>query len=132
MVLADRGRDARPPAAAQPAKASAAVKIDFRALTDDGQQVSDLKAEEITLKVNGKPRQIQSLGVFHTAAAADPSPGGSALPPPYATNAVGRNGRVIHVLIDDDSITPGREGQMQGGHAPARRRSWRPATCSAC
>ena len=79
----------------QPAKASAAVKIDFRALTDEGQQVGDLKAEDITLKVNGKPRQIHSLGVFHTAAAADPSPGGSALPPPYATNAVGRNGRVM-------------------------------------
>jgi hypothetical protein len=100
-------------AGAQSAKASAAVKIDFRALTDEGQQVGDLKADEITLKVNGKPRQIQSLGVSHTTAAADPSPGGSALPPPYATNAVGKNGRVIHVLIDDDSITPGREGQMR-------------------
>jgi hypothetical protein len=93
----------------QAAKASAAVKIDFRALTDEGQQVTDLKADEITLKVNGKPRQIQTLGVFHGAAAAGPSPGGSALPPPYATNAVGKNGRVIHVLVDDDSITPGRE-----------------------
>lgn len=98
--------------AAQPAKA-AAVKIDFRALTDEGQQVTDLKPDEITLKVNGKPRPIQSLGVFHSAAAADPSPGGPALPPPYATNAVGRSGRVIHALIDDDSITPGREGQVR-------------------
>lgn len=97
---------------AQSAKASTAVKIDFRALTEEGQQVTDLKPDEITLKVNGKLRQLQSLGVFH-AAAADPSPGGSALPPPYATNAVGRNGRVIHVLIDDDSITPGREGQVR-------------------
>ena len=99
-------------AAAQPAKASAAVKVDFRALTDEGQQVTDLKADEITLKVNGKPRQIQSLGVFHSTAAG-PSSGGSALPPPYATNAVGRNGRVIHVFVDDDSITPGRAGQVK-------------------
>ncbi|HEX9365976.1 MAG TPA: hypothetical protein VF921_05080 [Vicinamibacterales bacterium] len=99
-------------AAAQSPKASAAVKIDFRALTEEGQQVSDLKTDEIILKVNGKPRQIQSLGVFH-ATAADPSTGGSALPPPYATNTVGKNGRVIHALIDDDSITPGREGQLK-------------------
>jgi len=97
----------------QPARGSAAVKIDFRALTEDGQQVGDLKADEITLKVNGKPRQIQSLGAFHTVAADSPSPGGSALPPPYATNAVGRNGRVIHVLVDDDSITAGRETQVR-------------------
>jgi hypothetical protein len=96
----------------QPAKASSAVKIDFRALTDDGQQVTDLKPEEITLKVNGKPRQIQSLGVFHTVAAGA-APGGSALPPPYATNAVGKSGRVIHILIDDDSITPGREAPIR-------------------
>lgn len=95
-------------AGAQPAKAGAAVKIDFRALTDEGQAVTDLKAGEITLKVNGKPRQIQSLGVSHSSAAG-PSAGGSSLPPPYATNAVGKNGRVIHVLVDDDSITPGRE-----------------------
>ena len=99
------------PAGQQPARASSAVKIDFRALTDEGQQVSDLKAEEITLKVNGKVRQIQSLGVFHSAAA--DAPRGSALPPPYATNAVGRSGRVIHVLVDDDSITPGREGLVK-------------------
>jgi hypothetical protein len=101
-----------PPATAQPARASAGVKIDFRALTEDGQQVADLKAEEVTLKVNGKPRQIQSLGRFQVAAT-DATPGESALPPPYATNAVGRNGRVIHVLVDDDSITPGREAQVR-------------------
>jgi hypothetical protein len=96
------------PARAQSAKASAAVKIDFRALTEEGgQQVTDLKPEEVTLKVNGKPRQIQTLGVFHGAAAGPPS--SSALPPPYATNAVGKTGRVIHVLVDDDSISPGRE-----------------------
>jgi hypothetical protein len=103
---------AKASAGRQPAKASAVVKIDFRALTEDGQQVSDLKPDEIILKVNGKPRQIQSLGVFH-AVASDPAPGGSALPPPYATNAIGKNGRMIHALIDDDSITPGREGQVK-------------------
>jgi hypothetical protein len=101
-------------AAAQGAKAGAPVKIDFRALTEDGQQVTDLKPDEITLKVNGKARQIQSLGVFHAVAAdGSPSPGGSALPPPYATNAGGHTGRVIHVLVDDDSIAPGREGQVR-------------------
>ena len=100
------------PAAAQPAKASATVKVDFRALTEEGQQVGDLKPDEITLKVNGKPRKIQSLGLFR-ASAGDPAPGGSALPPPYATNAAGRSGRVIHVLVDDDSITPGREIQVK-------------------
>lgn len=99
-------------ASAQPAKASATVRIDFRALTDDGQQVSDLKADEVTLKINGKPRPIQTLSRFQSAASGPPS-GGSVLPPPYATNVVGQNGRVIHILIDDESIAPGREGQFR-------------------
>jgi hypothetical protein len=41
---------------AQPAKATA-VRIDFRALTEEGQQVTDLKTDEITLKVNGRPER---------------------------------------------------------------------------
>ena len=95
------------PRAAQPANAGT-IRIDFRALTDEGQQVSDLKPEDVTLKVNGKPRQIQSLSVFR-GPASDSATGGSTFPPPYATNVVGREGRVIHLLIDDDSIAPGRE-----------------------
>ena len=98
-------------AAAQAAK-TPAVRVDFRALTDDGSQISDLKAEDITLKVNGKMRQIQSLSLFRTTGEGGAT-GGPILPPPYATNAVGVNGRVLHILIDDDSIAPGREGQMK-------------------
>jgi hypothetical protein len=99
-------------ATAQPVKASAPVRIDFRALTDEGQQVTDLKPEEVVLKVNGKPRQIQSLSVFR-GGASGAATGGSAFPPPYATNAVGNVGRVIHLLIDDDSIAPGRETEVR-------------------
>ena len=55
------------PAGEQSAKASSGVKIDLRALTDEGQPVTDLKAEELTLKVNGKPRPIQSLAASHSA-----------------------------------------------------------------
>jgi hypothetical protein len=96
-------------AAAQPGKSGPPGRIDFRALTDNGEQVTDLKVEDLTLKVNGKPRAIQSLSVFHSAAGA----GEAVLPPPYATNVVGRNGRIIYILIDDDSIAPGREEPMK-------------------
>ncbi|HYT76080.1 MAG TPA: hypothetical protein VEL79_15095 [Vicinamibacterales bacterium] len=88
------------------------IHISFRASTDEGQQVSDLKPDEISLKVGGKARQIQSL-TFYQAVALDPATGRSGLPAPYASNAVGRNGRVIHLLIDDDSIAPGRETDVQ-------------------
>lgn len=87
------------------------VRFDFRALTEDGGQVRDLKAEELSLKVNGKPRQIQSLSLFSTVP--ETSSPGAELPPPYASNAVGTTGRTIHILIDDDSIAPGRETEMR-------------------
>jgi len=101
------------PVAAAQGTTAGAVRIDFRALTEEGQQVTDLKAGDVALKVNGKPRQLQSLSVFHTAGGAAPAAPGGALPLPYASNAVGHNGRVVHLLIDDDSISPGREGQLK-------------------
>ena len=91
------------PAARAQSKGGQALRLDIRAIADDGGQVADLKAEEISLKVNGKPRKVQSLSFFRTTAESASAPG-SELPPPYATNVVGTNGRVIHILIDDDSI----------------------------
>lgn len=99
-------------ASAQSGKGGPQVRIDFRALADDGSQVADLKAEEITLKVNGKARQVQSLSLFRATGAPAASDGGS-LPVPYGTNAVSQSGRIVHILIDDDSIAPGREGQVR-------------------
>ena len=87
------------------------VRIDFRALTEGGQQVADLRPEDVSIKVNGKPRQLQSLSLVQSNAG--PAPGGAALPPPFASNAESRGSRNVHLIIDDDSISPGREGQVK-------------------
>ena len=103
-----------PATTAAQASKGAAVKIDFRALGDDGVPVADLKAEEVSLKLNGKARTIQSLSLFRAAPADGAArAAGGALPPAYATNVVGVNGRAIYILIDDDSLSPGREGQVR-------------------
>jgi len=96
----------------QAAKSGSAIRIDFRALGEDGVPVADLKAEDVSLKVSGKVRPLQTLSLFRTSAGDGPSAGGT-LPAPYASNVVGLNGRVIHILIDDDSIAPGRETQVR-------------------
>jgi len=101
---------AKAPAGEQ-AKGGPVVRIDFRALTDDGQQVADLKRDDVVLRVNGKPRQIQSL--TFVGGNTGPATGGSMLPPPFSTNTVGSAGRIIYMLVDDDSISPGREGQVK-------------------
>ena len=102
-----------PAAAAAQSGKGPQVRIDFRALADDGSQVPDLKAEDVTLKVNGKARQIHSLSLFRATGTAASPEGGSSLPAPYGSNAAGVSGRVIHMLIDDDSISPGREVQVK-------------------
>ncbi|HEY2434785.1 MAG TPA: hypothetical protein VGI12_19085 [Vicinamibacterales bacterium] len=95
--------------AAQSGKGSLPARVEFRAIGDEGQIVTDLKAPDLALKVNGKPHAIRSLTVFAATTTAPASP----LPPPYSTNTAGQGGRIIHVLIDDDSIAPGRESQVR-------------------
>jgi hypothetical protein len=101
-----------PASAAAQAKAAAPARIEFRALGEDGQVVADLKAEELSLKVNGKAKPIQSLSLTRATSDA-PAVAGSPLPPPYSTNVAGEHGRVVYLLIDDESITPGREGLIK-------------------
>jgi hypothetical protein len=91
---------------AQPATTAAPARIEFRAIGDEGQVVPDLKPADVSLKVNGKPRTIQSLSLFRATA---DTPAGPPLPAPYSTNVMGEHGRVIYLLLDDTSISPGRE-----------------------
>jgi VWFA-related protein len=98
------------PVCAQP-RAAPPLRVNFRALTDDGQQVTDLKSEELSLKINGKPRQILSLSMSQSTPRSSTT--GRGLPLPYATNTVGVNGRIFYLMIDDDSIAAGREAQMR-------------------
>jgi len=99
---------ARPDAAAQTsAELGPPVRIDFRALDENGAPVLDLIAERITLKVNGKVRQLQSLALSRIGDRG--TTGGSALPPPFATNALAHTSRVVNMLIDEESIESGRE-----------------------
>jgi len=92
-------------------KAGTPVRIDFRALTEGGQQVADLRPEDVSIRVNGKPRQLQSLSLVQSNAG--PASGAGVLPPPFASNAESRGSRNVHLIIDDDSISPGREGQVK-------------------
>src|SRR5690348_4025654 len=92
-----------PIAAAQAGRADAPARIDFRAVGEDGALITDLTRDELTLKVNGKPRPVQSLTLFQASAAMAAE---AALPPPYVSNASAARGRIVRVLVDDDSISP--------------------------
>lgn len=82
--------------------------IDFSVIGTDGSAVTDLTAKDVTLKVGGRPREITFFQLVRAdgEGAAVTAP---LLPPPYATNVTtGVGGRDILVIIDEESIAPGR------------------------
>jgi len=105
--------------AAVPARAdaqgAAPALVDFRAVTEAGDPVLDLKAEEVTLRVGGRPRPIRSLELVKVGGDTGPV-SVSPLPPPFVANtgtASGGGSREIVLILDEDSIAPGREASVR-------------------
>ena len=103
-------------AGASSAAASGLIVVDFEALMKDGTPVTDLKPEQVTLKVDGKTREIRSLEVvkLENSVTADPN---APIPPPapYGTNVVEHSAesRAVVVVIEDETILPGKETAMR-------------------
>jgi hypothetical protein len=87
------------------------VTLDFRAYAEDGQPITDLKPEELVLKINGRQKEIRVLQVVQVAAKAPA--GATPLAAPFSTNAVTDAARDVLMVFDDDSIAPGREDPMK-------------------
>jgi hypothetical protein len=99
---------ASPSAAALLDGAGPAVNVDFRAAADDGRPVLDLKREDVTLKVNGKAREIRSLQLVQFGGPPAITTGPS-MPTPFGSNAPADAGREVLFAIDDESIVAGSE-----------------------
>jgi hypothetical protein len=92
------------------------VTVSFLAVGKDGRPVADLKAEEVQLRVNGKPRTLKSLERVDATSADGAKPTGPPLPAPFGSNvpgASGSGGRTIFLLIEDASFRPGNERLMK-------------------
>lgn len=90
------------------------LAVDFVAVGANGVPVTDLKAEDVTLKVGGRTRPIRSLEYVAVADAntADGPVAGPSLRP-YGSNATPDAGRTIVLIIDQETIRPNREGSMR-------------------
>jgi hypothetical protein len=95
--------------ASQPTPAADVANIDFRVLAPDGRPVVDLKADEITLKVGGRVREIRALELVRSPDERPSSDPAAGLPPPFGTNAMGGDGHALLFVLADESIRPGRE-----------------------
>ncbi len=101
-----------PPAGA--AQAGLPVAIDFAAVSADGQPVTDLKVEELSLKVDGKARIVHTLKFIQVPGQmSGSSKPVSALPAPFSTNSAADVGRSVIIVVDDESIRAGAERSAQ-------------------
>jgi len=90
------------------------LAVDFVAVGANGTPVTDLRAEDVTLKVGGRTRPIRSLeyvAVADANTAGEPMAGPSLLP--YGSNATPDAGRTIVLIIDQETIRPNREVSMR-------------------
>jgi hypothetical protein len=107
---------------AVPTAQEGSSQVVIRAVTGDGQPVLDLKPGDVTIRVDGREREVTSLDLVRPSAAAAPAgaapaPTASSLPAPYATNeapdAGAGGGREFLIVIDDEGIGTGRESAVR-------------------
>lgn len=98
-----------PPQSGAGAASGPPARVHVFVTTADGRPVPDLLAEEVTLKVAGRTREIRSLTATRIPTATDAAKAGAAPPPPYATNRPPEDGRDILIVLDNESFGTGRE-----------------------
>jgi VWFA-related protein len=96
------------------------VAVDFLALAKDGSSVRDLMRDDVTLRVDGRARDVRSLQFVELAHARDEGVL-RATPPlamPFGSNRLADAGRAIVITVDRDSIHPGQEEPIRSavGH----------------
>lgn len=106
----------RAPSASQQAPApppeAELVSMDFIALGPDGRPVKDLTPGQVVLRIGGRARAIHGLqyvelgsGEVGDRSGVIPKP----LPLPFGSNMLADAGRVVMLVINHESIGPGRE-----------------------
>jgi len=84
--------------------------VDFRAMSG-GRPVTDLKQDEVLLKIDGRVRALQQLVFAGTEDVASSDPASTTrLPPSFWTNRARDAGRAFFLYFDDQNIGPGNEG----------------------
>lgn len=113
VVLASAAQQQTPPAKFE--SGIELVPVDFYAVTSEGHPIADLKPEEVTVKIGGRPRTLRSLQWIQVddsiTSGATPR---VALPPaPFGSNAASDAGRGLLIVLDNESLRTGREAPLR-------------------
>lgn len=87
------------------------IAVDFAAVGADGRPVTDLRPDEVTLRIDGRTRTIQALE--YVPAVPITSLGGTGIALPYGSNVATASGRSIVLAVDFETIRPGREAALK-------------------
>jgi VWFA-related protein len=98
---------------APPERGVELLTVDFAAVTPDGHPVTDLRAEEVTVRIGGRLRTVRSLQMVVAAAPSEDATTDTTTPAPFGTNVNADEGREFVLAIDDDSFRPGRESLLR-------------------
>jgi VWFA-related protein len=120
-LSAGRGVPARTPTPAQAQTPTfragvTLATVDFLAVTADGKPVTDLKPQEVTVRVNGRTKVTRSLQLVQVGDAPASEGASEALqpvPPPFGSNAITEEGRSIVLVLDDETLRPGKEQPLK-------------------
>jgi len=112
ISLLDAGGIAQAPATQRPAERGADfLSISFAAVGADGHAVPDLKTQDVAIRIDGHTRDVRSLQFVSVASSARADV--AALPPPFGSSAVTTSGRLITLIVDDESFSAGGEQPLR-------------------
>ncbi len=83
------------------------LAIDLTALAADGAPVTDLIPADITLRVDGRTRAVRALDYV---AVGGPD---RRVAPPFGSNVGTTDSRAVVLIIDDETLSPGREQELR-------------------
>lgn len=84
------------------------IAVDFSAVGADGRPITDLRADEVTLRIDGRTRAIQALEYVPVQGI-----GGTDAALPYGSNVATVTGRSIILAVDFETIRAGREAALK-------------------
>lgn len=94
-----------------------ATIVDFAAVDAKGQPVTNLTAADVTIRVDGKPRDVRGLQLIKRDPPAPLGmPASDPMPAPFASNmAAGGSGRTVFIIFDNETLAAGREQRVRDG-----------------
>jgi hypothetical protein len=101
---------------APPERAADLLEVTFAAVGSNGLPAADLKAGDVTIKIDGRQRDIRSLQLISLADAASAptaAPEAGSAPQPFGANSSSEAGRTLVLALDDESFKAGEEQALR-------------------